>query len=250
MFQCIKCSISICHLQNLYQVWFISILRRESSSAEIATPQMTFFCARASSDQLHLHWIQSLSAKLQPNMWPVDHGRMQSIISCVSFPNLGWLVFLRNRVSAIWACAWPGHIWAAAVRTRLAPALSCPPLTLSMNCLPAYSSMLSLIHTPICLIQWSRTNSELIGFPPKKLTTQNLWWTITMIFVTCETFGQNELDDWWLCRSFVSPVRCSVSRTLGSFSPVSPFHLGRTIRLGRKDGLLPCWHLLYSWQKC
>ena len=111
-----------------------------------------FFCARASSDQLHLHWIQSLSAKLQPNMWPVDHGRMQSIISCVSFPNLGWLVFLRNRVSAIWACAWPGHIWAAAVRTRLAPALSCPPLTLSMNCLPAYSSMLSLIHTPICLI--------------------------------------------------------------------------------------------------
>ena len=151
MFQCIKCSISICHLQNLYQVWFISILRRESSSAEIATPQMTF-CARASSDQLHLHWIQSLSAKLQRNMWPVDHGRMQSIISCVSFPNLGWLVFLRNRVSAIWACAWPGHIWAAAVRTRLAPALSCPPLTLSMNCLPAYSSMLSLIHTPICLI--------------------------------------------------------------------------------------------------
>ena len=135
---------------------------------------------------------------------------------------------------------------------RLAPAFSCPPLTLSMNCLPAYSSMLSLIHTPICFIQWLTLNWNLIGFRPKKLTTQNIWWTIPMIFVTSGTFGLNELDDCWLCRSFVPAVRCSVSRTLCSFSPHSPFHLGCTIRLGRKDGLLPwpCWHLLYSWQTC
>ena len=65
-------------------------------------------------------------------------------IDCKVFnlPILGRLVFLRNRVSAIWACAWPEGTFGL----RQYSFFLRPPPTLSMNCLPAYSPMLSLMH--------------------------------------------------------------------------------------------------------
>ena len=179
-------------------------------------------------------------------MWPVDHDRMQSIQSCVSFPNLSCLVFLHNRVSAIWACAWPGHIWAAAVQTSpsiFLPAADTVNELFACVLFDAFFDAYTNLFIPVINIKLG-TN----WFLSKKLTTQNLWWSIYTIFVTSGTFRPNEQDDWWLCRSFVSAVRCSVSRTLCSFSPDSPFHPGCTIRLGRKDGLLPCWHRLHTTQ--
>ena len=97
---------------------------------------------------------------------------------------------------------------------RLAAAFLAAALTLSMNCLAAYSPIYCLSSGSIYKVQ---VELFIVPFLSKKGRTYMPW---------LSPFFKNKNHIAWLvtCRSFVSAVRCSESRTLGSFSPENPSH--------------------------
>ena len=135
-------------------VHFIPILRPESSSAEIATPQMTFLCSCIKwSITLALNSI--LVCQTTRNTWPAwtTMEWMQSVQSCVcSFQISVDLLYFCATVSLQFEHVLvEGTFGQCDSTAQTSPSffLWPPPLTLSMNCFPAYSSMLSLIHQSI-----------------------------------------------------------------------------------------------------
>ena len=97
---------------------------------------------------------------------------------------------------------------------RLAAAFLAAALTLSMNCLAAYSPIYCLSSGSTYKVQ---VELFIVSFLSKKGRTYMPW---------LSPFFKNKNHIAWLvtCRSFVSAVRCSESRTLGSFSPENPSH--------------------------
>ena len=100
---------------------------------------------------------------------------------------------------------------------RLAAAFLAAALTLSMNCLAAYSPI-------YCLSSGSIYKAQVELFIVPFLSKEGRTYKPTMIIPFF--FSKNKNHIAWLvtCRSFVSAVRCPESRTLVSFSPENPSH--------------------------
>ena len=117
-----------------WNIWFGSFRELKciycNCSNDLPSRASSFFCI---NDQLLFQRIQSLSETALHTGSPQSNAR---------YSILSWVVLLRNRVFATWACAWSGHIWVATVQTCRSFFLR-PLAPLSMNCFPAYSSILS-----------------------------------------------------------------------------------------------------------